>query len=113
MGSMFLSLLLSVVINTTPIIDQQPTYVNIGECRITEYCPTCNGGNYESASGKRLEYGDCACSWLPMGTVINIEGEEFTVVDICGTDAIDIFVDTDTCQCNLNEYRNVSIKQWQ
>ena len=81
---------------------------DLGHQRITTYCPECNDGQgYESSSGKKLEYGDCACSWLPIGTKINIEGAPFTVVDICGTDAIDIFVDTEDCECNLNEYRKV------
>ena len=84
---------------------------DLGECRITTYCCACNDGSgHESSSGKYLEYGDCACSWLPIGTEISIEGELFTVVDICGTDAIDIFIDTDECHCNLNEYKAVRIK---
>lgn len=85
----------------------------LGKCRITCYCPSCNDGSgHESASGKYLEYGDCACSWLPVGTIVSIEGEEFEVVDICGTDAIDIFIDdSDGCNCNLNEWRYVSVKK--
>lgn len=84
---------------------------DLGECRITTYCCACNDGSgHESSSGKYLEYGDCACSWLPLGTEISIDGEIFTVVDICGTDAIDIFIDTDECHCNLNEYKDVRIK---
>ena len=84
----------------------------IGECRITSYCPYCNDGEgHESSSGKELEYGDCACNWLPIGTKVSIEGDIFTVADTCGTDAIDIFIDHDDgwCGCNLNEYRKVSI----
>ena len=84
----------------------------IGECRITSYCPYCNDGEgHESSSGKELEYGDCACNWLPIGTKVSVEGDIFTVVDTCGTDAIDIFIDHDDgwCGCNLNEYRKVSI----
>ena len=48
---------------------------------------------------------------LPIGTKVSIEGDIFTVVDTCGTDAIDIFIDHDDgwCGCNLNEYRKVSI----
>ena len=32
---------------------------------------------------------------------------------VCGTDAIDLFIDTDepVCHCNLNEYRYVSVKR--
>lgn len=91
---------------TTPMPTVQHT--NMGECRITEYCPQCNDGSgYESSSGIMLKDGCCACNWLPIGTKINIEGETFTVVDTCGTDAIDIFIDTDECICNMNEYRKV------
>ena len=87
---------------------------DLGECRITCYCPVCNDGSgHESSSGVELRYGHAACSWLPVGTKISIEGEIFTVVDTCGTDAIDIFIDTDDsiCRCNLNEYKNVRIKE--
>lgn len=87
---------------------------SLGKCRITSYCPVCNDGSgHESSSGKELEYGDCACSWLPVGTKVSIEGEIFTVVDVCGTDAIDIFIDHDEgyCSCQLNEYRKVAIKE--
>lgn len=106
-------LLATSLFNASP---DQPKKTNddwkyIGEQRITCYCPVCNDGEgYESSSGKELEYGDCACSWLPIGTKVSIEGEIFTVVDICGTDVIDIFIDTDECCCNLNEYRKVSVK---
>lgn len=73
--------------------------------RVTEYCPACNcPAGHGSASGKYLEEGDCACGWLPMGTVVIIDGEEYTVVDVCGTDAIDLFKDTDSCECDRNEY---------
>lgn len=86
----------------------------VGKCRITCYCPICNDGEgYESASGKELRYGYAACSWLPIGTKISVEGEIFEIVDVCGTDAIDLFIDTDepVCHCNLNEYRYVSVKR--
>ena len=90
--------------------DTVPHYEDLGECRITTYCPSCNdGAGHESSSGVHLEYGHAACRWLPNGTVISIEGEEFEIVDTCGTDAIDIFVDTDYCRCDLNEYRHVYI----
>lgn len=84
------------------------------ECRITTYCPVCNDGSgHESSSGTYLKTGHAACRWLPNGTIISIEGEEFEIVDTCGTEAIDIFVDDDSgiCQCNLNEYRKVTIKR--
>lgn len=88
-------------------------YKDLGECRITTYCPVCNDGQgYESSSGKELRYGYIACNWLPNGTIAYIDGERFEVADTCGTEAIDIFIDTDDtcCRCNLNEYRKVVIE---
>lgn len=84
---------------------------SIGMCRITTYCPWCNDppGTYESSSGSQLYEGCAACNWLAIGTKIRINGNEYTVVDICGTDAIDIFVDTSSCCCHTNYYTNVEI----
>ena len=82
----------------------------LGKQRITTYCPICNDPpGYKSKSGKELQYGYVACNWLPIGAKISIEGEIFYVMDTCGTEAIDIFIDTDECTCNLNEYKEVSI----
>ena len=106
-----LALATAISVAPMPQKEKTPEWKDLGECRITTYCCACNDGSgHESSSGKYLEYGDCACSWLPIGTEISIEGEIFTVVDICGTDAIDIFIDTDECHCNLNEYKDVRIK---
>lgn len=93
---------------------KKPEWRSLGECRITSYCPICNDGSgHESSSGTRLQYGHAACNWLPIGTKISVEGEIFTIVDTCGTDAIDIFIDHNDgyCGCNLNEYRKVAIKK--
>lgn len=80
--------------------------------RVTEYCPSCNSpAGHGSATGKYLTEGDCACGWLPMGTVVEIDGVQYTVVDVCGTDAIDIFRDTDTCLCDMNEYKEAVIER--
>lgn len=90
---------------------EEPGYY-VTEARITTYCPACNEPQgYGSASGKVLAPGDCACNWLPLGTVISIDGEVFTVVDICGTDAIDLFIDDGSgeCHCNVNKYVEVII----
>ena len=106
-----LALATAISVAPMPQKEKTPEWKDLGKCRITQYCCACNDGSgHESSSGKYLEYGDCACSWLPIGTEISIEGEIFTVVDICGTDAIDIFINTDECHCNLNEYKDVRIK---
>lgn len=84
---------------------------SLGYCRITEYCPQCNDpvGTYQSSSGATLCDGYVACNWLSNGTKIKIDGVEYVVMDTCGTDAIDIFNDTEVCQCARNEYQEVQI----
>lgn len=97
---------------TTAKAEKAERWESLGECRITEYCPSCNdGAGHESASGVYLEEGHAACSWLPMGTVIRVGGMEYEVVDICGTDAIDLFRDTVGCYCNVNKYRKVEVRR--
>ena len=110
------AVLISMSLLSTPVQDKpkEKEWKSLGECRITTYCPYCNDGEgHESSSGKELEYGDCACSWLPIGTTLSVEGEIFVVRDRCGTEAIDIFIDHNDgfCGCNLNEYRQVSVLQ--
>lgn len=113
MKSMIVAVMLMISTMTTQAEANINEWELIGDCRITCYCQECNDGSgHESSSGKYLEYGDCACNFLPIGTVISIEGEEFTVVDTCGIDnTIDIFIDTEECNCNLLEYRKVAIKR--
>ena len=113
MKSMIVAVMLMISTMTTQAEANINEWELIGDCRITCYCQECNDGSgHESSSGKHLEYGDCACNFLPIGTVISIEGEEFTVVDTCGIDnTIDIFIDTEECNCNLLEYRKVAIKR--
>lgn len=91
----------------------EDTWESLGDCRITCYCPSCNdpAGSYQSSSGTTLYEGCVACSWLPIGTVLKINGTEYTVVDTCGTEAIDVFKDTSYCCCNENYYTEVFIKQ--
>lgn len=92
---------------------EEKKWESIGYCRITTYCPSCNSpsGSYQSSSGQTLYEGCVACSWLSIGTVIRINGAQYVVVDKCGTDAIDIFVDTPYCMCNANYYAEVEIKK--
>ncbi len=72
--------------------------------RYTHYCAcsTCNGaGAGTTSSGKRIYNGMpnphyIACNWLPMGSVIKVDGVNYTVVDRGGsglsrTGRIDIF----------------------
>lgn len=111
---MIISLLLCANL-TIPIPQNKPVekWYPVDDVRITCYCCACNDGSgHESSSGKYLEYGDCACNWLPIGTKVSIEGEIFTVVDTCGmNNTIDIFVDTDYCNCNLLECKKVMVKE--
>jgi 3D (Asp-Asp-Asp) domain-containing protein len=90
---------------------EQSHWSSIGSVRITTYCPCCNSPKgYQSSSGTTLYEGCVACNWLPIGTRVRINGTEYTVMDTCGTDAIDIFVDTpDGCHCDTNYYTNVEI----
>lgn len=92
-------------------VAEDAEWEDIGHVRITEYCPSCNdpAGTYISSSGKRLQEGYVACNWLPNGTRIKIDGVEYEVADYCGTNAIDIFCDTETCQCDANYYADVMI----
>lgn len=52
---------------------------------ITAYCscPICCGDHADgyTADGTHAEVGDCACNWLPFGSVIRIYGDDYTVSD--------------------------------
>ena len=93
--------------------EEEREWESLGYCRITTYCPACNdpAGSYQSSSGTTLYEGCVACSWLPLGATLRINGSIYTVVDRCGTDAIDEFVDTSYCMCNSNYYTKVEIKK--
>ncbi len=80
--------------------------------RYTHYCAcaTCNGnGRGVTASGRRISNGMqnpyyIACNWLPMGTVINVDGVNYTVVDRGGSGLsrkgrIDIFTPEGHAAC--------------
>lgn len=76
---------------------------SIGVKRITHYCPACNTptNSYSSSSGQKLYEGAIACSWLPIGTIVKINGKIYKNIDRCGTSAIDIFRDTPgSCSCS-------------
>ena len=91
--------------------EEDADWESIGSCRITTYCAGCNdpAGSYQSSSGVTLYEGCVACNWLPIGTRLRIDGCEYVVMDTCGTDAIDIFVDTSYCVCSSNYYTEVFI----
>lgn len=62
------------------------------EGRFTHYCAcgVCGSGTGRTASGKRVSNGMkdpyyIACNWLPMGSVVNIDGTNYTVVDRGGS----------------------------
>lgn len=111
-GTAMVGISMMMNVSMTDSIDNVEYYEKIGTCRITEYCPACNdGGGYDSTSGTHLREGHAACRWLPNGTIISIDGVEFEIVDTCGTDAIDLFRETEICQCDMNEYKVVYIKR--
>ena len=88
---------------------------NVGdviEGRYTHYCAcaTCNGnGRGITSSGRKISNGMAnpyyiACNWLPMGTVINVDGTNYTVVDRGGSGLsrkgrIDIFTPEGHAAC--------------
>lgn len=60
--------------------------------RYTHYCAcgTCGSGTGRTASGKKVYNGMkdpyyIACNWLPLGSVVNIDGANYTVVDRGGS----------------------------
>lgn len=104
---------ISIVLSTIGTIDNLPTETteDIGTYRITEYCMACNDpqGN-QSASGVALHEGHVAMNGVPLGTEIELEGERYTVVDRCGIDGtVDIFKESDSCQCKRMDYKQVKI----
>ncbi|MBQ7203864.1 MAG: G5 domain-containing protein [Eubacterium sp.] len=80
--------------------------------RYTHYCAcaTCNGsGSGVTSSGKRIYNGMAnpyyiACNWLPLGSVIKVDGQNYTVVDRGGSGLssvgrIDIFTPEGHAAC--------------
>lgn len=79
--------------------------------RYTHYCAcsSCGTGSGVTASGKKVYNGMAnpyyvACNWLPMGSVINVDGTNYTVVDRGGsglstTGRIDIFTPEGHAAC--------------
>ena len=60
--------------------------------RYTHYCAcgTCGTGSGQTASGRHVSNGMknpyyIACNWLPMGSIVNIDGTNYTVVDSGGS----------------------------
>lgn len=60
--------------------------------RYTHYCACgiCGSGTGRTASGKKVKNGMkepyyIACNWLPLGSVVNIDGTNYTVVDRGGS----------------------------
>ncbi len=73
-------------------------------------CATCNGNSRGiTSSGKKIKNGMdnpyyVACNWLPLGTVINVDGVNYTVVDRGGSGLsrqgrIDIFTPGGHSEC--------------
>ena len=110
-----LALALSASISTTPINSITPKWENAGEYRITVYCQHCNEpAGRQTASGKKLEYGQVAMNNVPFGTKIAIEGEVFEVTDRVGVEnTVDIYMPTEKeyCTCNYLDYKEVMIER--
>ena len=73
-------------------------------------CSTCNGNSRGiTTSGKKIQNGMAnpyyiACNWLPLGSVINVDGQNYTVVDRGGSGLskkgrIDIFTPQGHSEC--------------
>ena len=64
-------------------------------CKITEY--SWESGNI-TASGESVHIGGCACDFLPLGTIIYVNGIPYTVNDRIGEGKnsrhVDIWVDS-------------------
>lgn len=86
-------------------------WASIGRKRITYYCPSCNSprGTHRSAMGVRLREGHVAFNGARLGSKIKIGKRIYTVVDRCGTNAVDIFKDTMDCHCHSSSYENVQV----
>lgn len=86
-------------------------WTSIGRKRITYYCPSCNSprGTHRSAMGVRLREGHVAFNGARLGAKIKIGKKIYTVVDRCGTNAVDIFKDTMDCHCHSSSYENVQV----
>lgn len=81
----------------------------IAEC--SAYTPYDSGTI--TATGETVHVGGVACSFLPFGTVVIIDGKEYIVNDRCGIDnCIDIFMESyeDAIQFG-RRYKEVYIKR--
>lgn len=110
-GALFIAAVMAANVYAAPVPEPYADGYTV-TARVTEYCPACNSpAGHGSASGAYLTTGHCACGWLPIGTVIEIDGERYEVMDVCGTDAVDIFRNDDSgvCHCERNEYEEVTI----
>jgi 3D (Asp-Asp-Asp) domain-containing protein len=74
-----------VVMTIAFIITSQVTGACSSLWKITAYCACekcCGKSDGITASGKKAQYGYCACNWLPFGTKVNIKGlGTFVVMD--------------------------------
>lgn len=102
------------------------TYKNIkigdkikGHCSHYCACNMCGSGNGNTASGFTIHNGMknpyiVACNWLPLGSVIEIDGQEYTVVDRGGSRLshigwVDIFTPEGHRECYRKGIKNTEI----
>lgn len=102
-------------VDTTPNGVESKNGISVGDTisgKYTHYCAcaTCNGNSRGiTTSGKRIRNGMqnpyyVACNWLPLGSVIEVKGQNYTVVDRGGSGLsrrgrIDIFTPGGHAKC--------------
>lgn len=100
---MMKKLLILLALFLVPIQADARTYINMGECKITYYCPCeiCSEGwGHQTSSGATARSGHTVAvdpDVFDIGSKILIDGIVYTAEDIGGGvqgDHVDIFVDT-------------------
>lgn len=90
-------------------IVEESHWQSIGEQRITTYCRGCDTCDIGYA-GYQLYEGCAACNFLPMGTKVRVDGNEYVIADLCGIDnTIDIYIDSDICHCDTLKFSEVEV----
>lgn len=90
MKHLFFVILATLMIVAGGVSDSYAEWINV---RCTAYSPYDCGGI--TASGEYVHEGGVACNFLPLGTVVAIDGYDYIVNDRCGIDGtLDIFMES-------------------